>query len=325
MNKDYYEILGIKTDASEYEIKKAFRKLARKYHPDVNPHEAKSGENFKRIHSAYIILSDDKRRKMYDSFRAIEENPSTYQNERIAPISKRTWSYETPKVKKDSSVYVKLKHQPRFITNSKIKLRDDDYFSEIKHVYDVSSSNIAYIERDTPADGDDLIYDIDISFEESFYGGKKQVRFIDPKTGIKKSLIINFPKGIKNMQKLSLKGKGMPGVGGGEPGDLYVVVHIKEHPIFKRKDDNLYIVKKIPFTTAILGGKLKVPLFEGNIYVSINQYTKDSTTLRVKKQGFFNVLTKERGDLLVKIKIIIPNSITDIQRKKIEELHNLGL
>ncbi len=242
MNKDYYEILGIKTDASKYEIKKAFRKLARKYHPDVNPHETKSGETFKRIHSAYIILSDDKRRKMYDSFRAIEENPSTYQNEKVAPISKRTWIYETPKVKKDSSVYVKLKHQPRFTTNSKKKLRDEDYFSEIKHVYDVSSANITYIERDTNADGDDLIYDMDISFEESFYGGKKQVRFIDPKTGIKKSLIINFPKGIKSMQKLSLKGKGMPGVRGGEPGDLYVVIHIKEHPIFKRKYDKIYTV-----------------------------------------------------------------------------------
>ncbi|MCZ2846305.1 MAG: J domain-containing protein, partial [Candidatus Bathyarchaeota archaeon] len=176
-----------------------------------------------------------------------------------------------------------------------------------------------------PREGDDLRYDMEIEFMDAFYGGKKKIQYKDPKAGQMKTLTVNIPKGIRDDQKLRLKGKGMPGENGGSPGDLYIAVHIKKHPLFERKGDDLYIEREIPFSVASLGGKTQVPGIEKTLNVTIPPGTSDSSTLRLKNQGFFKINSNERGNLLIRIKIKIPEKLSKTQKQLIEQLRAAGL
>ena len=117
----------------------------------------------------------------------------------------------------------------------------------------------------------------------------------------------------------------MPGLNGGNPGDLYIIILVKPHHTFKRKSDDLYLIQEIPFTTAILGGEIKVPGFGKDIKINVPPKTKDSTILRIKHQGFYNINSSKRGHLLVKIRIAIPDRINIFQKKLLVPLRNLGL
>ena len=176
-----------------------------------------------------------------------------------------------------------------------------------------------------PREGDDLRYDMEISFMEAFHGGMKKIQYKDATTGLQKILKVNIPKSIRDEQKLRLKGKGLPGENGGSPGDLYIAIHIKKHPIFERRDDDVYIVKEVPFTTAVLGGKIQVPGIEKALNVSVPPGTNDSSVLRLKNQGFYKVNSNQRGNLMVKIKIKVPNNLNKNQRELIEKLRAAGL
>ncbi len=329
--KDYYKILGVNEHATKEQIKKAFRRLARRFHPDVNPDEQKSGEKFKEINKAYVILCDDERRKMYDNIREVEKNPSAYQYGKGFIGSKRTWVYKTPKKQSrrssehESVEEIKFTRYPK---NSQWQERKTDFFNDLKNVYDVSLKKTSSARTRTtrgPINGDDLRYDMEITFMESFRGGERQFRHEDLTTGEKKLLFIRFSKGAKEGQKLRLEGKGMPGENGGKPGDLYVVLHIKEHPIFKIKGDDVQIVREIPFTTSILGGEIKVPGITRDIIIKVPLRTKDSTNLRVKNKGHYKANSDQRGDLLIKVKIKIPDQINEIQKEMLFNLRELGL
>lgn len=340
MLKDYYKILGLDNLATTEEIKRAFRKLARKYHPDVNPDEPKSGEKFKEINSAYVILSDVKRREMYDNLRDIEENPSDYQHQRGIPGSRRRWVYkspEKPKTRRTSATKTSNAFTPneiKFYRNSRGANDSDvnqDYFDDLENIIDVSSDLIYSTKRETiqesskPIDGDDLRYDLEINFMESFYGGQKAFQYKHPLTGQNKNLIIKFTKGVKDGQKLCIEGKGTPGKNGGLDGDLYVVIHVKEHPIFKREGDNARLIIEIPYTSAILGDKVEVQGIEKSLIIDIPPLTKDSTILRLKDQGFYNLKSSKRGSLLIEIRIQVPERINQFQKKNLEDLRRWGL
>ncbi|MHA1291059.1 MAG: DnaJ C-terminal domain-containing protein [Promethearchaeota archaeon] len=341
MVKDYYKILGIDKNASKEEIKRAFRKLARKYHPDVNPDENKSGEKFKEINEAYSVLSDDKKREMYDKFGVVDGDPSTYQQ----------WSEGFPKGSRvyrgpdGTTYYYSTSGSPEdfdfstiFSNFGKSKKGTDfrniggfDFFNDLGDIFDVFS-NMGGSTRarsstfgNRPREGDDLRYDMEIDFMDAFYGGKRKIKYRDPLTGENKTLTVSIPRGIKDDQKLRLKGKGMPGENGGPPGDLYISVHVKPHPIFKREGDDIYIIQEIPYSTAVLGGKIQVPGIERRLNITIPPRTKDSTTLRLRNQGFYKIGSNDRGNLLVKIKIQIPKRINKKQKELLEKLKATGL
>ncbi len=321
MIKDYYAILGIDKDSTKDEIKKAYRKLARRFHPDINPQEPSSGEKFVEINKAYIILSDVKRREMYDTIWDVEINPQAYQDVKGVPISKRTWVFRTPEIKVEPSNYIKLNRTSRETR----AIKKTDVFKDLPTVFDVSKINKNIRESSAPRDGDDLRYDLEISFMESFNGGQKQFRFMDPSSDTKKSLIISYSKGVRDGNILRLEGKGMPGVAGGSNGDLYVVIRVKSHQTLKRKGDDVIVVQEIHYTTAILGGEISVSGIVENFKIIVPPKTKDSTLLRVLERGFFNDSNQKRGDFLVKVKIKVPDRINAFQKKKLDELRNLGL
>ncbi len=337
MAKDYYKILGIPKKATKEEIKRAFRKMARKYHPDVNPDEPKSGETFKEINEAYSILSDDKKREMYDKFGVVDGDPSTYQQwGQGFPRGGRT--YRSPDG--STTYYYSNSGNPGGFDFSEIFGNNKssnggfggfDFFNDLGDIFDVftkrgsGSTRARAPSYNYPREGDDLRYDMEIDFMDAFYGGKKKIQYKDPKAGQMKTLTVNIPKGIRDDQKLRLKGKGMPGENGGSPGDLYIAVHIKEHPLFERKGDDLYIEREIPFSVASLGGKTQVPGVEKTLNVTIPPGTSDSSTLRLKNQGFFKINSNERGNLLIRIKIKIPEKLSKTQKQLIEQLKATGL
>jgi len=160
---------------------------------------------------------------------------------------------------------------------------------------------------------------------DAFYGGKKKVQYKDPVSGQIKNLNVNIPRGIKDNQKLRLKGKGMPGENGGSSGDLYIAIHIKKHPNFERKDDDIYIEQEVPFTTAVLGEKIQVQGIEKTLNVSIPPGTNDSSLLRLKNQGFYKINSEQRGNLLVKIKIRVPKKLNRNQKELLVKLQTVGV
>jgi DnaJ-class molecular chaperone len=335
MSKDYYNILGIDKNATKEDIKRAFRKLARKYHPDVNPDEPKSGEKFKEINEAYTILSDDKKREMYDKFGVVDGDPSAYQQWGGAPEGSRV--YQGPD---GTTYYYSTSGTPGGFDFSEIfgnnrKSRSSsggfDFFNDLGDIFDVFSnvggSTRARSPRSqaVPREGEDLRYDMEISFMDAFLGGKRKIQYRDPINGENKTLTVTIPRGIKEDQKLRLKGKGMPGENGGAPGDLYIIVHVKDHEIFERDGDDIYIDQEIPFTTAVLGGKIQVPGIENTINVTVPQGTKDSSILRLKNKGFYKLNSEDRGNQLVRIKIKVPKRLSGKQKELIEKLKATGL
>jgi DnaJ-class molecular chaperone len=165
-----------------------------------------------------------------------------------------------------------------------------------------------------------------VGFMEAFTGGKRRVQYKDPSTGKQNTLTVKIPAGVKNGQKLRLKGKGMPGEHGGQPGDLYIAVHIDEHPRFKRNDnDDLLVMEEIPFTTAALGGKIEVQGVDRSLTVTVPPGTKDSTILRLRNQGFTKLRSSERGNLLIEINIQVPMTLTKEQEELLKKLQGTGL
>jgi DnaJ-class molecular chaperone len=339
MTKDYYELLGVDKNATKEEIKRAFRKMARKYHPDVNPDESRSGEKFKEINEAYRVLSDDKKREMYDRFGVADGDFSNYQ-QGTGGFPGGGQAYRSPD---GTTYYYTTSGSPGGVNfnfedifgnhkNSKSGSGGFDFFNDLGDIFDVfsrggggSTRARASKSRHVPSEGDDLRYDMEIDFMDAFYGGERRIQYRDPVSGEIQNLKVKIPKGIKDDQKLRLKGKGMPGEFGGSPGDLYISVHVKKHPIFERRDDDLYLVQEVPFTTAALGGKIQVPGIEKKLKVTIPPGTEDGSTLRLKNQGFYKINSDERGYLLVKIKVKIPKKLNKTQKELLEKLKKTGL
>ena len=349
MAKDYYKVLGVPKTATKEDIKRAFRKMARKYHPDVNPDEPKTGEKFKEVNEAYSILSDDKKREMYDKFGVVEGDPSTYQKYARAGGSGGFGGFggsgggRTYRSPDGTTYYYSTSGSPGGFDfdeifgngggrSSRSGRGGFDFFNDLGDIFDVfnrrgSGSTRPRSSRynNFPTEGDDLRYDMEIEFMEAFYGGKKKIQYKDPVSGQMKTLTINIPRGIKDDQKLRLKEKGMPGEHGGVPGDLYIAVHIKKHRDFERREDDIYIEKEVPLTTAVLGGKIQVKGIEKTLNVSVPPGTSDSSLLRLKNQGFYKTNSEERGNLLVKIRVKVPQKLSRNQKELLIKLKESGL
>jgi len=286
----------------------------------------------------YGILSDDKKREMYDKFGVVEGDPSTYQQS-SSGVPGGGQGYQSPD---GSTYYYSTSGAPGGFDFSEIfgkggKSRSSssfggfDFFNDLGDIFDVftkqgTSSRVKDGGFDNrPVEGEDLRYDMEIDFMNAFYGGDSKISYRDPSTSQQTTLTVKIPRGIKDQQKLRLKGKGMPGTNGGTPGDLYINVIVKPHPIFKLEEDDIYVEKEIPFTTAVLGGKVDVPGIEKTLNMTVPLGTRGGSILRLKNQGFFKTGTEERGSLLVKISIKIPKKLNKTQKELLEKLKQSGL
>ncbi len=348
--KDYYGILGIPKTATKEEVKRAFRKLARKYHPDVNPNDPTALEKFKEINEAYMLLEDDKKREMYDKFGVVDGEPGTYPGTGGSPEGAAgpggSRVYQGP----DGTTYYYStgpgggagfdfsdifggagRGRGNKRGSASTGAGGYDYFNDLGDIFDVfnrgnASTRARGSRSDSPREGEDLRYDMEIDFMEAFTGGERQVSYKDPSTGNQRTITVKIPAGLQDGQKLRLAKLGMPGESGGPPGDLYIAVNIRSRPGFDRKDnDDVAVVADIPFTTAALGGKACVQGIDRTLTVTVPPATKDGTLLRLKGQGFTRLNKGDRGNLLVDIRVQVPDKVTSKQKKLLEDLRETGL
>ena len=351
--KDYYEILGVSREATEADIKKSYRKLAVKYHPDKNPGDKAAEEKFKEISSAFEVLKDSEKRRKYDQFGHDAFRGGSAGGTGVDPFDLFKDVFGGAGGGGFGSIF-------------------EDFFGGSQ-----SSS------KDIGARGSDLKVNVTISLEQAASGVEKEIKYNhqsecescsgsgaaagsgkamcsscggigqvasnqgfisirrtcptcrgsgvmienpcescrgDGRTKISDTLKIDIPKGVSDGNRLCSRGRGDAGSMGGQSGDLYVDINVKQHPLFERDEDDLFHDLSIPFTLATLGGTVKVPTLEGKVSLKIPPGTPANKSFRIKDQGMPNLrVSNRRGDLYVRVIIFVPNKLNKEQRSKLVE------
>ena len=282
--KNYYKILELKSDrVSDEEIKNAYRRLAKKYHPDINPGDEAASEKFKLVNEAYQVLGSEVSKKKYDRIHNIYRVKDT-------------------------------------IEDTKEKINFNGMSDMIGMVFGKKEqSNFENKNKSLPITGEDLESKIDITLEEAFFGTEKKLAFRTV-TGDMKNISVKIPKGIRNGEKVRLAKQGKPGKNGGEPGDLYIKVEIMKNDIFEVKGFDLCMNLKLSPWEAALGTEVKVENIDSSILVNVPAGTESGETLRIANCGFWNTSTYGRGDLLLNIQIMVPKELTDTEKLLFEKL-----
>ncbi len=302
--RDYYHILGVNKNASDEEIKRAFRKLAMKYHPDKNPNRKEAEERFKEINEAYAVLSDKEKRKQYDTFGA-EGFRQRYTQEDIF----RGFDFDEIL----SGLFGgRGKRESRFGGRGGFDF--GDLFGQTAYQQGMGRM---------PQKGEDVVYELNISLEESASGGEKRISY--RKNGKPEEVSVKIPRGIPSGKKLRLAGKGMEGKNGGPPGDLYLQINIKEHPFFIREGDDLIVDHEINFSEAVMGTTIEVPTLDGKKSVKIPPGTQSHTKMRLKALGLPHFQREGNGDEYVRVIVRTPRKLTEKSRKLIDELAKEGI
>lgn len=351
--KDYYEVLGVPKTASQDEIKSAFRKLAKKYHPDVSKEE-NAAEKFKECQEAYAVLSDENKRRQYDQY-----GHSAFTNNQGGFSGFEGFDFGSM----------------------------DDIFGDLFRGMGFGSTRSGA--RNRREDGSDLLYRMTITFEEAVYGCKKDIKvetedeceechgeggfgkktcsecrgsgtvtrqqstlfgsFLSKTTcpvchgtgtsfeksctncrgkGTEKkvkTITVTIPKGIDTGNRIRLAGKGEAGVNGGVRGDLYIEFTVKEDDYYRRDDNDIYIVVPLTITEAVLGCKKEIPTLYGNVALSIPSGTKNNTKLRLKGKGIDSDINGKKGDMYVLTNVVIPSKLTREQKDLFNKLDNTDL
>ncbi len=340
--KDYYSILGVSRNATEEEIKKRYRELAIKYHPDRNPNNKEAEEKFKEISEAYSVLIDPKKRAQYDQFGTVDGSDG-------------------------------------FSSEYDFASAFSDIFSDLSSVFGDIFGDHSYHRGPRPEKGEDIGINLTIDFKEAVFGAKKEVKIKRKKTcpkcggsgadkrGIEtcpycrgrgeisytqgffsmrrtcprcggrgviitkkcsycggvgyiydeEKLVINIEQGINDGDIIRITGKGNPGKYGGPSGDLYIYIHVKEHEFFKRKGRDIHVEIPISITQAALGATIKVPTIWGESEITIPPGTQNGDTFILKHKGV--ELNGMRGKQVVKVRVVIPKELTKRQKELLEE------
>jgi curved DNA-binding protein len=300
---DYYEILGVKKDATDDKIKKAYRKLAMKYHPDHTKGDKAAEEKFKQISEAYAVLSDKEKRRQYDAY--------------------------------GSSGF----HQ-RFSQEDIFKGFD---FSDIFKEFGFGGMNFSGSGRGggrfsfgggdpfggrgrqrAQTKGSDLVYELPLTLQEVAEGANKTVKF--EHKGQSENIAVKIPKGMITGKKLRITGKGGPSPYGGPSGDLFIQAKVLPDPVFTADKHDLYITRNIKLSAAILGARIVIPsLDSGELCLKIPPGTKHKTKMRLSGHGLPHMKGSGKGDLYVLIQVDMPKKLTEEQRNLVEKLAAMGL
>lgn len=300
MAEDYYKILGVEKNAGGDDIKKAYRKLALKYHPDRNPNNKEAEEKFKKISEAYAVLSDAEKRKQYDSYGS-DTFSQRYSQEDIFR------GFDLNSILRDLGFGGRS-----YGTNRRVYTNaDEDAFGDI--------FGGARQFRQMPQRGQDLEYNLAITLEESVFGAEKKLSL--QREDRVEEITFKVPPGINSGKKLRLAGKGSQGTYGAPMGDIYLNISIAPHPLFTRDGNDLTIEKPINFTHAVLGTTIEVPLLDGSTKrIKVPPGTQNNTKIRMKGYGVPRLRGGGKGDQYVKITINVPKKLNEKQVELVRKL-----
>jgi DnaJ-class molecular chaperone len=276
MAKNLYDVLGVKRGAGSDEIKKAYRKLTKSLHPDLNPGDAKAEERFKAVSAAYDILGKDKKRGQYDRGEIDESGAE--------------------KAPQYSQQYARQQHGAQGRGGYQDMGDMGDIFSQMFRDRQTQS-------RQSFA-GQDQRYNMTVTFIEAALGGKKQVQMADG------ALNVTIPQGIEDGKTIRLKGKGQPGYGGGPSGDALIQIEVASDPVFSRDGLNINLTLPITLYEAALGGKVEVPTLHGLVGLKIPKGSRTGQTMRLKGRGI-EMLGGKKGDQMVTLSVQMPETIDD--------------
>ena len=287
---DYYNILGLDKKASEDDIKKAFRKLARKFHPDLNPNDKDAHQKFQQINEANEVLSDPEKRKKYDQYG-------------------KDWQHAEKSGQQRQSQQSKYKAGQEFSGDE-----DSDFSSFFESLFGGTGRN-----RQTKFRGQDYNAELKLSLTDVLETHQQTLAVNG------KNIRITISAGIDNGQVIKLKGYGAPGVNGGPAGDLYITFSITSHPLFKRSGNDLYTSSPIDLYTAVLGGETTIDTLKGKVKLKVNPETQSGTKIRLKGKGV-PVYKKEgaTGDLYITYEVKLPTNLTEQQKAMFKELSKLN-
>ena len=311
--KDYYKLLGVSRTASKDEVSKAFKKLARKYHPDLNPNDAAAEARFKEINEAYEVLKDEKKRKLYDQFGADWEHGQNFQPPPgYGGAGRGGFSAGGA----DFS----------------------DFFETIfgggasgggsfRGGFQQSGFGGGFQSRPRRGSDSEAVYEL--TLEEAYKGGAKSITLQEQVAGpdgiprmTTKTLEVRVPAGVKDGQRIRLAGQGNPGLNGGEKGDLYLRIKLAPHPRFKVNDNDVILDLPLAPWEAVLGVSLRVPTLDGAVEMKIPPGIGSGKKLRVKGKGLGGAA--KRGDQYVRIMVQVPDLLSDEERSQWEELQDIS-
>ncbi|MEQ8302936.1 MAG: J domain-containing protein [Cyclobacteriaceae bacterium] len=289
---DYYKILELQKTATEKDIKNAYRKLARKFHPDLNPNDKEAERKFKEVNEANEVLSNPEKRKKYDKYG-------------------KDWKHA------DQFEKAKQQQQSRSTNQGGPQFGNEDYSDFFESMFGGGSSS-----RQSRSS---------IKFRGQDYHAELQLNLRDVYTTHQRTLTINnkniritIPAGVANGQEIKIRGYGGPGINGGPSGDLYIKFIIENHTVFKRDKNDLYTTVDLPLYTALLGGEITVDTFDGKVKVKVKPETQNNTKVKLSGKGF-PVYKKENqfGDLYLTYQLKTPSSLTDKEKELFSELAKL--
>ena len=299
--KDYYQLLGLKKTANEKDIKQAFRKLARKYHPDVNPGDRGAEQKFKEINEAHEVLSNDQKRRQYDRLGANWQQYSQHAQSTRDPHSRTPFGgfgFEFDSANAGFSDFFKT----FFGQGANI----NDLFSQQDSVRNHQSRSSARRKEQ------DVTATINVTLDESFNGAVKRL-------SVNSSLVdVRIPKGVGNGSKIRLSGKGQPSLNGA--GALLLEVHIERHPIYQRSGDDLNIDVPITFAEAVLGAEIEIPTMSGKSRIKIPAGSQNNRLMRLKGKGMPTLNGNSHGNLFARLIVLVPKDLTPTEQELVKTL-----
>jgi len=316
MGEDYYKTLGVEKSASIEEIKKAYRKLALKYHPDRNAGNKANEEKFKAISEAYAVLSDPEKKQQYDTFGSQSFNQRFSQEDifRNFDINQILREFGFGGLGGAASSMFGGRGGRRRTAQGGM---GGDPFADILR-------GAQQAQQPRPQKGSDIEYNLAITVEEAFSGIEKTISLGSGTRADK--ILFKVPKGINAGQKLRIPGKANQGVNGGPPGDLYITIQLLPHERFSREGDDVYVQKSITFSQAVLGTSIDVETLDGGIKrIKVAPGTQANTKIRMKGYGFPHFKATGSGDAYVRFTIDIPKKLTKKQSAIIKSLADEGL